>query len=153
VWFIAKKTNRATGALNPQLHKAASDQLQVVKQLYTYTNKYVGPVRAGVAAIGAGFPPGVMQGAHSVEAELAAIPSARLAALSSRTSAIAVIQNYNGIIDVLLAFEDQIALTGNNPQLTSTVAALSQISRLENEYSIQRALIVYALTVGRFAPN
>jgi len=153
VWFIAKKTNHATLALNPKLipHTAASNQLQVVNQLHTVTDKYIRPVRAGVEAIGAGFPPGVVQGAHSVMAELAAIPSARLAA--SHSSAIAVIQNYNGIIDVLLAFEDQIALTGNNPQLTSTVAALSQISRLENEYSIQRALIVYALTVGKFGPN
>ncbi len=38
----------------------------------------------------------------------------------------------------------------NDPQLTSTVSALSQISRIQEEYSIQRGLIVYSLTATKF---
>src|SRR5207245_1707928 len=59
----------------------------------------------------------------------------------------------SAVINVLLAFEDQIALSSNDPELTSTVSALSQISRIEEEYSIQRGLVVYALTANAFAPN
>jgi signal transduction histidine kinase len=152
IWFIARKTG-PNGITSTNLSDAAKSQLQVVRQQYTYTDKWIGPVRSGVAAIGSGYPPGVVLDAHSVQSEIGFIPSARKAALTAQASPIAVINRYRQIIDVLLAFEDQIALSSNDPQLTSTVSALSQISRFEAEYSIQRALMVYALTVGMFAPN
>ena len=153
VLLIALKTDHRTGTLETNLNPAASQQLQVVDKLYKYTDRYIGPVRAGVSAIGSGFPSGVSQDARSVLAVLAAIKNARRAAQSPQTSAMAVIDHYSKVINVLLAFENQIALSSNNPQLTSTVSAVSQISRLANEYATQRALIVYALTVHTFAPN
>ncbi len=152
VWFIALKTG-PNGISNTNLSAAAKSQLQVVRQQYAYTNKWIGPVRSGVAATGSGYPPGVVLDAQSVQSELGFINSARRAALTAQTSPIEVIKVYQQLIDVLLAFEGQIALSSNDPQLTSTVSALSQVSRFEEEYSIQRALIVYALTVGKFAPN
>jgi len=154
VWYIAQKTDPSTGSLESNPGVAAKNQLEVVRQQYKYTDRYIGPVRAGVAEIGSDFSPGVLQEAHSVKSELGFIQSVRNAALSAQTSAIDVIDRYSAVIDVLLAFEDQIALSGNDPELTSTVSALSQISRYQEEYSIQRGLIVYALSpVGRFAPN
>ncbi len=125
----------------------------MVRQQYKYTDKWIGPVQSGVASIGSGYPPGVVLDAQSVQSQLGSIRSVRKAALTAGAAPIAVIQHYTQVIDVLLAFEDQIALSSNDPQLTSTVSALSQISRFEEEYSNQRALIVYALTVGNFAPN
>ncbi len=91
--------------------------------------------------------------AQSVLAEIGFIQSVRSAALSADASATDVINRYERVIDVLLAFEGQIALTSNDPQLTSTVSALSQISRIQDEFSIQRGLIVYSLTAAKFAPN
>jgi signal transduction histidine kinase len=153
VWFIAMKTNGASGISNTHLSEQALSQLHNVRQLYKYTNHAIGPVLAGVAGIGSSYPPGVVLGADSVRTELGFIPSVRAAALTPQTSPIEVINSYKLVIDDLLAFEDQIPLSSNDPQLTSTVSALSQISRFEVEYSVQRALIVYALTVGKFAPN
>jgi signal transduction histidine kinase len=153
VWFIAMKTNGASGISNTHLSAQALSQLHNVRQLYKYTDQAIGPVLAGVAGIGSSYPPGVVLGAHSVRTELSFIPSVRAAALTPQTSPIEVITSYKLMIDDLLAFEDQIPLSSNDPQLTSTVSALGQISRFEVEYSVQRALIAYALTVGKFAPN
>ncbi len=152
VWFIALKTGK-NGISNTNLSPAAKAQLQVVRQQYTYTDKWVAPVRQGVLSIGSDYPPGVVLDAHSVRSELGFIKRVRGAALTAQTSAIDVVNRYSAVISVLLAFEDQIALSSNDPQLTSTVSSLSQISRIEEEFSVQRGLVVYALTANQFAPN
>ncbi len=152
VWFIAMKTGPG-GTLDTQLSPAATSQLQVVRQQYVYTDKTIDPVRQGATAIGSDFPPGVVLAAHSVMSELEFIKSVRSAAVSSDASAADVINRYSAVINVLLAFEDEIALSSNDPQLTSTVSALSQVSRIQEEFSIQRGLIVYSLTATTFAPN
>jgi len=153
VWFIAMKTG-PSGISSTTLSPAAKSQLGVVHQQYKYTDRAIGPVRSGVAAIGSGYPPGVILDGQSVLSEISSIDNVRRAALTPQTSPIEVINSYKGVINVLLAFEQQIPLSSNDPQLTSTVSALSQIARYEAEYSVQRALIVYALTPpGKFAPN
>jgi signal transduction histidine kinase len=152
VWFIAMKTG-PNGISSTKLSDAAKSQLQVVTKQYKYTDRWIDPVRSGVAAIESGYPQGVVLDARAVEKEIGFIPSARKAALTPTTSPVSVIDDYNLVIDVLLAFEDQIALSSDDPQLTSTVSALSQISGFEEQYSIQRALIAYALTLNKFAPN
>ena len=154
VWFTALKTG-PNGISNKHLSAAAKAQLQVVRQQYVQTDRFVRPVRQGVLDIGSAYPPGVVLDASSVRSELGFIKSVRGAALSAQTSAIDVINRYSAVINVLLAFEDQIALSSNDPQLTSTVSALSQISRIEEEFSVQRGIVVYALSPpGKmFAPN
>jgi signal transduction histidine kinase len=152
LWFIAMKTG-PNGISSNNLSLAAKSQLGVVRQQYKYTDQAIGPVRSGMAGIGSGYPQGVVLDAQSVQSEMGSVPSVRRAALTAQTSPIEVINSYSRVINVLLAFEDQIPLSSNDPQLTSTVSAQGQISRFEEEYSVQRALIVYALTVGRFAPN
>ena len=150
VWFIAMKPGPNA---DQHLSAAANSQLQVVRQQYVYTDQTVRPVRQAARAIGSDFPAGVVLDAQSVLAEIGFIPSVRSAALSADASATDVISRYERVIDVLLAFEGQIALTSNDPQLTSTVSALSQVSRIQDEFSIQRGLIVYSLTAANFAPN
>jgi signal transduction histidine kinase len=152
VWYIAMRTG-PDGVVDKNLSNAARSQLQVVKQQYIYTRRTVRPVREGATAIGPNFPPGVVLDAHSVLSELDFIKSVRSAALSAQASATDVITRYSKVIDVLLGFEGQIALTSNDPNLTSTISALSQISRIQQEFSIQRGLIVYSLTANHFAPN
>ncbi|MGN6791335.1 MAG: nitrate- and nitrite sensing domain-containing protein [Streptosporangiaceae bacterium] len=152
VWYIAMNTG-PDGKLDQHPSAAAKSQLQAVRQQYTYSDRTRGPVRQGATAIGSDFPPGVVLDARSVLYELGFIKSVRAAALSAQASATDVVNRYEKVIDVLLAFEDQIALTSNDPQLTSTVSALSQISRVQDEFSIQRGLIVYSLTANSFAAN
>src|SRR5262245_50829699 len=150
VWYVAMNTGQ-NGLADTHPSDAAKSQLQVVRQQYIYTKRAIGPVRVGAKAIGENFPPGVVQHARSVLSELDFIKSVRTAALTAQATD--VIDRYRTIIDVLLAFEGQIALSSNDPQLTSTVSALSQISRMQQEFSVQRGLIVYSLTANKFAPN
>ena len=152
VWFISMKTG-SNGRTVQHMSAAAQSQLQVVRQQYVHTDQTVRPVRQSARAIGSAFPAGVELDAQSVLAEIGFIPSVRTAALSADASAADVISRYERVIGVLLAFEGQIALTSNDPQLTSTVSALSQISRIQDEFSIQRGLIVFSLTAAKFAPN
>ncbi|HEX9066024.1 MAG TPA: nitrate- and nitrite sensing domain-containing protein, partial [Streptosporangiaceae bacterium] len=152
-WYIAYRTNTSTGLLTKAPSQAATAQLQVVRNQYTHTDNAVHPVLAGVARIGSSYPPGVIQDAHSVTSELKALADVRSASLSAQANAVDVVTRYERLVEVLLAFDDQIALTSNDPQLTSTVSALTQVSRIENEYSIQRAVIVFGLTVGKFLPK
>ena len=152
-WLIADKTDPATDAFVKTLDAAARNQLQVVKKQYEITNRAVRPVMAGIAQIGPSYTTGVIQDARSVASTLATLRSVRASSLTAQANAVDVINRYLTVINVLLAFDDQIALTSNDPQLTSTVSALGQISRIENEYSIQRGVIVFALTLGKFEPN
>jgi signal transduction histidine kinase len=150
VWYVAMKTG-ADGIPDTHLSPAAESQLQVVRQQYTYTDKAVSAVRLGANAVGENFPPGVVQHARSVIANLDFIKSVREAALSAQATD--VISRYSAVINVLLAFEGQIALSSNDPRLTTTVSALTQISRIQQEFSTQRGLIVYSLTANEFAAN
>jgi signal transduction histidine kinase len=152
VWYVAMNT-APDGKPDKVMSPAARSQLKVVRTLHRFTDGAVGPVRLGAKAIGENFPPGVALDARSVLAELDFIKSVRAAALSAQASATDVISRYTNVLNVLLAFEGQIALTSNDPQLTTTVSALSQISRIQQEFSTQRGLIVYSLTASKFAAN
>ncbi len=110
VWFVAMKTG-PNGLPDKQLSPAAKNQLQVIRQQYVYTNKAIRAVRQGAGAIGSSFPAGVVTDARSVLAELDFIKSVRTAALAAQASATDVINRYSTVINVLLAFEGQIALT------------------------------------------
>src|SRR5262249_9520793 len=59
--------------------------------------------------------------------------------------AIDVINNYDGIVSTLLAFDDQVALSSSDAQLTATAHAGASISRLEDEDSEQRAIVMFGL--------
>ena len=153
VRFIAYRTNPKTGVLDSKLSTGAARQLNLVRGQYRITKGYVRPVIAAVSKIGSGYAPGVVLDAHAVLSRLRSLDVARSTSVAARANALDVISRYQKVIEVLLEFEDQAALTSSDPQLTSTVSALSQLARVENEYSVQRGLIVFALTVGKFEPN
>jgi hypothetical protein len=73
--------------------------------------------------------------------------------LSPQAPALDVPNRYSTVINVLLAFENEVGRNGSDSQVFATVSAMSQVSRVEQEYSVQRSLIAYGLTAGAFAPN
>jgi hypothetical protein len=150
--FIAR-TNAQNGVRAKTLSPAAQSELQEVRQQYADTNTWAARVEARLAAIGSGYPDGVAQAARSVSAEVRFLGSVRRAALSIHASALDVLARYTAAINVLLTFENEIGRTTNDSQLMATVSAMSQMSRIQDELSIQRGLIGYALTAGAFAPN
>jgi signal transduction histidine kinase len=136
------------------LSKAVPAQLGVVRQQIRLTDFWVAQVLAGIKGIGPGYPAQVRQNALSVQATLVStVPSMRTAAVTTDTPALDVIQQYTGVVDDLLALDDQIDLNSADPQLAGTVQALSRISRIEEELSVQRGIVMDALTSGMFGPG
>jgi len=150
--FIALATG-PHGARAKSLSPAAKSELQSVRQQYAVTDKWIKPVTAGLSAIGAGYPRGVLLGARSVIAEAGFVGSVRRAALSPQASALDVLNRYSAVINVLLAFENEKGRNSSDSQVFATVSAMNQISQILQQDSIQRGLIAYGLTAGAFAPN
>jgi len=144
VWYIA--AGRVSG--KPVPGSTSYDQLVLAKQEIGYTKPSVLAVDAGVAGIASGYPQIVRQDASAVRSTLSSLPGLRHRALYSKLAAEDVINSYQSIISVLLAFDDQVALSSSDPQLTSTARALGTISRYEYEDSTQRAIVMYGLTAG-----
>jgi hypothetical protein len=151
VWYIAMNSGPA-GAPARTLSPAAKSQLITVRQRYADTDKWIRSVTTGLSAIDAGYPGGVLLSARSASAEIGFVSSVRRAALSD-SSATDVLGRYSAVINVLLAFENEVGRNSGDSQLFATVGALSQVSQIEQEYSVQRGLIAYGLTAGAFEPN
>jgi signal transduction histidine kinase len=144
VWYIA--AGRVSG--KPVPGSTSYDQLVLAKQEIGYTKPSVLAVDAGAAGIASGYPQIVRQDASAVRSTLSSLPGLRRRALDSKLAAEDVINSYQSIISVLLAFDDQVALSSSDPELTSTARALGTISRYEYEDSTQRAIVMYGLTAG-----
>ena len=60
--------------------------------------------------------------AQAVSATLSSLPSLRERSLTSSIAPQDVIQEYDAVVGVLLDFDDQVALSSSDPQLSSSVA-------------------------------
>ncbi|HXP19849.1 MAG TPA: nitrate- and nitrite sensing domain-containing protein [Streptosporangiaceae bacterium] len=133
--------------------KTVPAQLAVVREQIKLTDPWVAQVLAGTMAIGPSYPAQVRADAQAVQAELVSLGSLRQTASDTSMQALDVIGQYTKVINVLLALDDQIDLNSGDAQLAGTVQALSRVSRIEEEYSVQRAIVMDGLTAGQFAPN
>jgi signal transduction histidine kinase len=133
--------------------KTATTQLVQVKRQYALSAQPAAQVRAGVNAIGSTFPVQVQQDAAQIRSELAALPSLRAASTGAKASVVGVIANYAASISTLLNIDDDIALGSGDASLASSVRALGQISRIEEDTSQQRAVLGAALTLKTFEPG
>jgi signal transduction histidine kinase len=155
VWYIAAGNGGRQGMLAGNMNstnKASSyGLLSNVTQQIGYTAEWQRQVERSIRALGSGYPASVLEDGRAIVYQLAnTLPSVRHSALDTNLNALQVITQYSAIIDVMLDFEDQIALTSNDPQLTSTVSALNQVSRILEESSIQRGIILYGLQASQF---
>ena len=107
----------------------------------------------GVSQITSGYPAAVQAAAAAVKSQLGTLAGLRDQSLHTLFAASTVIQDYGGLISTLLSFDDQVALSSNDATLTSTARALGAISRSEYEDSVQRAVVMYALTSGSLNAN
>jgi signal transduction histidine kinase len=150
VTYIAAGTGGRAGQGAKHQSDDSKAQLQVVHQQFTFTAPWVQVVKHDVAQIGSGYPAAVQGAAGAVLAGLRTLPSLRNLALDSQVAASDVITDYGNLIETLLTFDDQVALSSGDAELSSTARALDAISRAENEDSIQRAIVMYALTNKAF---
>src|SRR5262249_12525292 len=114
VWYIAAGINGREGLTfgkpNTDQRQAAKGQLEIVHEQFVYTDPWRNRVNAAVAQIGSGYPSAVQASAAAVAARLRGLNGLRTSALQTKIAAIDVINNYDGIVSTLLAFDDQVAL-------------------------------------------
>ncbi|HET7017677.1 MAG TPA: nitrate- and nitrite sensing domain-containing protein [Streptosporangiaceae bacterium] len=153
IWYIAAGNDGRAARLNHHKNPAALGLLQIVDQDFAYTDPWVKAVAHGVAGIGPSYPRPVQAVARAVAAKLRVLAGLRNLALRSQVSASDVLADYTNTVNTLLAFDDQIPLKSDDPQLTSTTRAMTTISRYENEVATQRAIVMYRLISGTMSPG
>ncbi len=150
IWDIAARANVRADRVGGGPLKAdegiAADQRVYAKQEIADTNGWIKTVRDQLEQLGAGYPQDVQIDAHAVVSTLQGLDALRNQALYTPVPATDVLNEYRSIIQVLLAFDDQVAQSSSDPQLASTARALASISRYEFEDSVQRAIVMYGLT-------
>ncbi|MGH3252812.1 MAG: sensor histidine kinase, partial [Trebonia sp.] len=71
----------------------------------------------------------------------------------SRMTSLPMTENYERIVSALSAFDNDIALGSSNAQLSESVSALRSLSQMEDQVSVQRAILYAALLQGKFEPG
>lgn len=132
VWYISAR-------------RASSEVLRVVQQQERDASFWVRTVETGAAGVGSGYPQRAQAVAQAVIAQLRSLPNLRHQALDTSVSATEVIEEYNNLVSTLLAFDDQVASSSSDAQLTSTARTVATVARQEAEYSVQRAIVMYGL--------
>ena len=127
---------------------AAAPELAVLHRDYAISSGWA--TRAGglLRGIGASYPALTRQDAESALAAIGTLPALRTAATTTHLPPLVVIQGYAGVIQQLLAIDDQVAAGSNDTTLAGTVRVASLMSAMKEEASQQQAILSSALAAG-----
>ena len=133
-------------------------ELAVLGQDYRATDGLAATVRDLAGNIGSSYPAVARQEARGAITAINGIGALRSAATGTQIPSLAVIQQYAGTIDQLLALEEEIATGGNDAALADTVRVVGLISGMKEEVSQEQAILTSALTpdlvgAGQFQPG
>src|SRR5215467_14379677 len=128
-------------------------ELAVLAQDDRATGVLAARVRNLAGHIGAAYPAVAQQEAQGAITAIAGVPALRSAATTTQIPSLAVIQQYAGTIDQLLALEDEIATGGNDAALADTVRIVGLISGMKEEVSREQAILTSALTPDLVGAN
>ena len=139
-------------------HAAATPELAVLGQDYRATDGLAATVRNLAGNIGSSYPAVARQEAQGAITAINGIGALRSAATGTQIPSLAVIQQYAGTIDQLLALEGEIATGGNDAALADTVRVVGLISGMKEQVSQEQAILTSALTpdlvgAGQFQPG
>lgn len=157
VWYIAAGPDGREGQLTAHpvasVKQASDGQLEVVRQQERFADLWVKTVQASAADLGSAYSRGVQAGAQAVVAVLRDLPGLRRQSLDTHLPATQVVEDFDKVVGVLLALDDQVALSSADPQFASTARAMVAIARQEDEYSVQRAIVMYGLVAQHLNPD
>jgi len=129
---------------DPTIDASAHANNKLVLQTQTLTEPWIRKVEADSAAIGAAYPAQIQAQALSMGKVLQVLAPLRYAAVNTQLAGVEVMKKYAGIINDLLAIDDNIALGSGDASLNSDVRALNLVSLIDEQVSEQRGLIAYA---------
>jgi signal transduction histidine kinase len=134
-------------------HGGSVHKLAVLAQDDHATDALAARVRNLAGDIGSSYPEVAQQEAQGAITAIDGIPALRSAATTTKIPSLAVIQQYAGTIDQLLALEDEIATGGNDAALADTVRVVGLISGMKEEVSREQAILTSALTPDLVGAN
>jgi nitrate/nitrite sensing protein/HAAS domain-containing protein len=113
----------------------------------TATNAAVRAVQADAAGVGAGYQPGTVQDLESLLARLTDLGEIRTTMSSRAWPASQVIQVYtDNVIGPAITFSAAVGVGTDDTRLQGTVTTLAALLAVENELSVQRAVLYAALS-------
>jgi len=122
-------------------------------QEYAITDRWAATARRLVPQLGHGYPAQTRASAAAVMASIGELPGLRRQATQTQASALTVINGYSAATASLFAVDDGIADLSDNAALSTSVRALGALSRMQDQASLQQAILVVALTQGHFEPG
>src|SRR5215472_4576362 len=131
----------------------AGGELAVLAQDDRATDVLAVRVRNLAGHIGSSYPAVAQQEAQGAMTAIDGLPALRTAATTTQIPSLAVIQQYAGTIDQLLALEDEIATGGNDAALADTVRIVGLISGMKEQVSREQAILTSALTPDLVGAN
>jgi hypothetical protein len=117
------------------------------------TDEAATQVTDAAKSIGAAYPAATRAKVTAVLNWIADLPGLRQAAVGTELPSLTATMDYSAAIVDLLSLNDEIAQEGAAPAGAAEVTALSDLSRLEEAASRQRALLVAAFTEHFFEPR
>ncbi len=127
--------------------------LAALDRQYVITDGRAARVRGLVLQLGRGYPAQTRASAATVLADIAELPGLRKHAAQSQAPALTVINGYSAAIAGLFSVNNGIAGLSGNSALTTSVRTLGSLSRMEDQASLQQAILGAALTEGHFGPG
>jgi len=113
----------------------------------TATDAAASAVRADAADIGAGYQPGILQALNSLLAGLTDLGDIRAAVSSAAGPASEVIRVYTGdVIAPAVTFSAAVGGGIGDARVQDTITTLAALLRVENDQSLQRAIVYAALS-------
>jgi hypothetical protein len=113
----------------------------------TATNAAVRAVQADAAGVGAGYQPGTVQDLESLLARLTDLVEIRTTMSSRAWPASQVIQVYtDNVIGPAITFSAAVGVGTDDTRLQGTVTTLAALLAVENDLSVQRAVLYAALS-------
>lgn len=128
----AYAARRQAGPIPPALSRAR-----------TATDAAAGTVRADAAGIGAGYPPAIVHAVADLLAAISDLRTIRAGVSSSSFPPSQVIRLYTGNV---IGIADTFAAAVGDTRLQATATSLAALLRVENDQSVQRAILYAALT-------
>ncbi|HEY1820767.1 MAG TPA: nitrate- and nitrite sensing domain-containing protein [Trebonia sp.] len=151
--LLADERDDAAGyvAASRQSSPSSSSAPQLLAQVQkdeAATNTVMGQITAMAAADGNGDifrQQTSLDLSNGVLASISDLKYIRESALTTKTPAVSIIQQYDSAIQAFITFSDDIAAGTGNATLQSDVSVLNSLLRMEDDASLQRAYLYQAL--------
>ena len=131
----------------------AQPQLAVVHQQYGATDPSVTTVHDQLDQVNGSFSGQAQQEAATARTALADLPFLRTAATQTALPALVVVQKYTQMINQLLAVIDVTAQGASDATLAQTIRVLGLVSRMQEQASEQRGILVAGLLQHQLDAN